>query len=430
MGDVESKSGAPMNAGEDVSAKTGQGAPSKRNHGVVAGAQIELRETFSGARRRIRRFPVRAIHFTGMLDTFLVCAILTILVIRTQLWLTNYPQLGGGGLHIAHLLWGGLGMMIAIFILVTFLSPAARQVGAVIGGIGFGFFIDELGKFVTSDNNYFFRPTAAIIYVIFILLWLGIRQLERRGRFTPREYLVNAIELLKEAAMRDLDERDKQDALEFLDKADQKDPLVGQLRDLINNVEHVRTREPGWVSRIGSKLRAFYERVIDQRWFSRAVATVFIIWAGVAVLQILALAVAAGLTLTGDLEGFDFTDGHYPLFIEIARIVSSIVSAVFVWLGVLRLRSSRLRAYRAFERALLINIFLTQVFAFVESQFSAVFGLIISLILYMIVRSMITRERELVARAEAGKAAADPGDQSGTSGDAQAPDTTPATQAG
>ncbi len=39
------------------------------------------------------------------------------------------PELGGHGLHIAHLLWGG-------------------------------FFIDELGKFITQDNDYFFKPAA------------------------------------------------------------------------------------------------------------------------------------------------------------------------------------------------------------------------------------------------------------------------------
>ena len=26
--------------------------------------------------------------------------------VSTSAWLTNYPQLGGRGLHIAHLLWG------------------------------------------------------------------------------------------------------------------------------------------------------------------------------------------------------------------------------------------------------------------------------------------------------------------------------------
>jgi hypothetical protein len=83
---------------------------------------------------------------TRLLDTVLVCAVLTILIVRTQLYLTNYPQLGGHGLHIAHLLWGGLLMLISIGALLAFISPGIRQVAAVTGGIGLGLFIDELGS--------------------------------------------------------------------------------------------------------------------------------------------------------------------------------------------------------------------------------------------------------------------------------------------
>ena len=75
-------------------------------------------------------------------ETFLVAAVSTILTIRTQLWLTNYPQLGGHGLHIAHLLWGGLFMLTAIGLLLTFLGRPVRRLAAIAGGVGFGFFID------------------------------------------------------------------------------------------------------------------------------------------------------------------------------------------------------------------------------------------------------------------------------------------------
>jgi hypothetical protein len=52
-----------------------------------------------------------------LLDTFLVSAIAAIVVIRIFLEATGYPQLGGG-LHIAHVLWGGLGMLVAIVLLL------------------------------------------------------------------------------------------------------------------------------------------------------------------------------------------------------------------------------------------------------------------------------------------------------------------------
>src|SRR5207245_8137076 len=111
-----------------------------------------------------------------LLDTFLVSAVATLLIIRVFLEATGYPQLGGNGLHIAHVLWGGLGMLVAIVLLLLFLSSSTRLVAALVGGAGFGAFIDELGKFVTSDNDYFFKPTAALVYVTFVLLFLAVRQ--------------------------------------------------------------------------------------------------------------------------------------------------------------------------------------------------------------------------------------------------------------
>jgi hypothetical protein len=50
-------------------------------------------------------------------------------------------------------------------------------------------------------------------------------------------------------------------------------------------------------------------------------------------------------------------------------------------------------AYEAFERALFVSIFVTRVFAFVESQFAAVFGLAVDLLLLITVRAMANYER-------------------------------------
>ena len=43
-------------------------------------------------------------------------AIATILITRLYLQLTGYPQVGGGDLHIAHALYGGALMMLALLI--------------------------------------------------------------------------------------------------------------------------------------------------------------------------------------------------------------------------------------------------------------------------------------------------------------------------
>ena len=60
-------------------------------------------------------------RLNSLLELFLVASVSSILVIRFALAVSGYPQLGGRELHIAHLLWGGLLMLVAIVLLLAFL---------------------------------------------------------------------------------------------------------------------------------------------------------------------------------------------------------------------------------------------------------------------------------------------------------------------
>ena len=93
---------------------------------------------------------------------FLVVAIASVLGNRLFLVVTGYPQLGDGTLHISHAIWGAAMMAIAIIASISFLGPFTRTFAAFLGGAGFGWFIDELGKFITRDVNYFFRSATTI----------------------------------------------------------------------------------------------------------------------------------------------------------------------------------------------------------------------------------------------------------------------------
>src|SRR5204863_1294459 len=106
------------------------------------------------------------------LQTLLVSAVTAVIVTRLYLSMTGYPRLGSAGMHIAHLLWGGLLMLGALVLLLSMLGRRIRRVAAVVGGLGLGLFVDEIGKFVTADKDYFFQPAIAIIYVIFVVLFL------------------------------------------------------------------------------------------------------------------------------------------------------------------------------------------------------------------------------------------------------------------
>jgi hypothetical protein len=329
------------------------------------------------------RHPARSIEIRSLLDTLFVSAVATILIIRLQLWATNYPKLGGGKLHIAHLLWGGLAMLIAVLVLLSFLGRGRRHTAAALGGIGFGFFIDEIGKFVTSDNDYFFKPAAGMIYIVFIILFLAIRALGWRHRFTPQECLMNAIVLLSEAAHRDLTERDRVIVRRLLEHSDPSDPLVAPLTTLLGRIDCRPVAPPGRLTRAGRALRSWYFSVMKEKWFATLLVIVFV-------------AIAASTLVQGVLDSRAIFDGTQHLHvISVAGFASSLVASAMIWVGITRLRHSRIGAYRWFDHALMVQVFFTEVFAFLENQFGAVFGLLANLALLLTLRAMIHAEWHL-----------------------------------
>lgn len=120
----------------------------------------------------------------NLLDVYLASALIAVVATRLFLSLTNYPQLGGEGFHIAHVLWGGLLMAVGTLMLLLARKPN-RRLAAIVSGAGFGLFIDEVGKFVTSDVDYFYKPAALIIYVTFLVMWVVARWIITRANNHP-----------------------------------------------------------------------------------------------------------------------------------------------------------------------------------------------------------------------------------------------------
>ena len=71
----------------------------------------------------------------GQFELFLVASVASLLLIRFFLAWMGFPQVGGGGLHIAHLLWGGLLMLLAILLLAALQmnAPGADIRGLILG---------------------------------------------------------------------------------------------------------------------------------------------------------------------------------------------------------------------------------------------------------------------------------------------------------
>ena len=133
--------------------------------------------------------------------------------------LTGYPQIGGGNLHIAHALWGGAAMMMALLVGWAFIGFGARLLTVVLGGIGFGFFLDEVGKFVTKDNDYFYGPSAEIMYILVVVILVGARIVRDVRPLSAKECLASAIAIAAEGVARGLADHHREVGLRLVETA-------------------------------------------------------------------------------------------------------------------------------------------------------------------------------------------------------------------
>ncbi len=347
-----------------------------------------------------------------MTETFLVCAVATILVIRLFLIATGYPQLGGNGLHVAHLLWGGALMVAGTILMLSLITDASRWVAAVLGGVGFGLFIDEIGKFVTSDNNYFFRPTFALIYVALVIIWLATRALLTHKQLTQTEALANALDLLKEAASRDLNEDQRLRAPrpprpERPGRSARPPGARASAPRSTRFRRRHRSPPPGCstacATGTGGRRRSAGSRPCSPSCSCSSPWGCSPGWPS--------SARTSRMRSTPRHRSFEqlnaeINHGQRLGFSGWATLASSSIVAVLYSVGVFKLiRRSRLEAYRWFEWGLIVSIFVVQVFDFADEELGAIATLLFNIILLVTLRAMMAEERRRarIASVEAGQ---------------------------
>jgi hypothetical protein len=325
---------------------------------------------------------------SSLLELFFVTAAFSVLGIRFFLALTGYPSFRPGNLHIAHVLLGGVLMMIALVVALAYINKSAYYLVAVLGGFGFGAFIDELGKFITGDYDYFYQPTVAMIYVVFILLYLVIENFVNKPQLSVQEMLINALEIAKEVVLEDLDHRERKRALELLKSCSPSDPVVRALRSLLYSAESVSVPRPDIYTATKYQLRRVYRKLVQKTWFVRAVIAFF-------VLQSLFALVLGFFLLYVKLEWKEDLHTIFPTltFFDLAGLASAILAAVLVIAAAAKMQSSRLKAYQLFKEAVLVQILLVQVFLFYRAQLLALLGLVGNVSVLFVLYYMIRQER-------------------------------------
>jgi hypothetical protein len=373
---------------------------------------------------------IRNIQGEDLLEIFLVTAVAAMLSIRFFLAMTGYPKLGGEGLHIAHVLVGGAFMLFSIIILLNFLNKWSHYLAAVLGGFGFGAFIDELGKFVTSDNDYFFQPTVGLIYIAFILIYFLVKAINTSRWLSVEERLINVLEISKQAVLNDLSIREQQLAIDLLLGSDASSALTQDLRGFLLASHPIKEDIADRYSMLRQRASRLYAGLVEKKWFAEAIVAFFLLqalatllvsldltvgleralfWTAAAAVILLVyrslrskrsalikvlcvllfvLAIAIFVVSFLDLEMPELPLGDW------LQIGFSVMAGLFAVAGVFRFRKNRLQGYNYFRNSILIYIFFVQIFTFFDIQFWGLLGLGFNVLTLGAIRFMISQERD------------------------------------
>jgi hypothetical protein len=223
--------------------------------------------------RKIRS-PVQREGASRYLLIVLISFAASVTLTRLFLQLTGYPRIGSGSLHIAHVVWGGLLLFLASLLPLLLANRWVSTLGAVLAGAGTGLFIDEVGKFITSTNDYFYPPAAPIIYVFFLLTVWFYFQIRKPPSQDPRAVFYRVLEGFEEVLDRDLEPAEQAELVGRLQSiiTDARDPDLirlagGLLQFLGSGSATLSPSQPAVLERIRAALEGWEKRTVDRNRF-------------------------------------------------------------------------------------------------------------------------------------------------------------------
>jgi hypothetical protein len=316
--------------------------------------------------------------------TSLVAFAATVIVTRAFLELTGYPQIGNDILHIAHALWGGLLLFVSVLLPMVLANRWAIQVSALLGGIGIGLFIDEVGKFITQANDYFFPPSLSIIYGFFLVVVFVYLTLRQHRKQDPRVAMYWAFDWLQDALDGDLDATEAARIETQLEVARQSDRHeIVALADTLSaylqkEKDHLPAAHPDlwkrmglWVDTLGQRLGRQKHRFI--------ISGLLILWVIVVLSNITLLTLGVNLESRFVNLNNQVMEWREPL-ISIQVLVSGlIIAAMITWV-----RGNEERGLAFAISGFLISLVALQLLYFYLSQFSAISTTLLQLVFLQI----------------------------------------------
>jgi len=336
------------------------------------------------------RTPVRREGAQAYLLLTLLAFAISVALTRLVLQLSGYPQLSAGELHIAHVLWGGLLLFAASLLPMVLANRWVYTAGALLAGIGVGLFIDEVGKFITRTNDYFYPAAAPIVYVFFLLTVLLYLQIRRPGRKDSRTELYAALDELEEVLDRDLDPGERR-ALEARLSAIANDPdrpEVASLASALLRFLHagllVEAEEsPDLLERIDARLEQ-----LERRWLTRGRLRLLL---GVGWLCLAVFMIFSAVDDLRSLIGTELSGVWVQLPVVLRRadvepwnaMLQAAVGALLVAAVVALLLGRERLALRIANYGLILALMVVNLFVFFYDQFSTILPATLELLLLL-----------------------------------------------
>jgi len=324
----------------------------------------------------------------------MVWGVVSLLGTRLYLNLKNWPIIGGEVWHIAHILWGGLGMLIGGLVNFMFYGKRAKRISATISGLGLGLFIDEAGKFLSRYNDYFFQPAVMVMYVIFMGLFLIYKYVERHQIKSEATLLHSILEDFEDIIRDDLDTGEKERLIERIEKLAKSEnrtylKVYNGLRKIVDEVEAKEIPNTNRLVLMYKNSKDWVmKKILNKRYFKATL----LLFAG---LYIIRWVWDAGIVMLTEKKLFDVFLGDYEYFLSVdgwflgAKVVFDGITAVLLGLGIqAMLFRKRKRALVMFEYGILINIFLSSVFRFYFEQFAGLVDLAIDVAILAYIQEM------------------------------------------
>ncbi len=345
-------------------------------------------------RRLVRRF-LSERYILLMVLSFAVSVSLT----RLFLEITGYPQLGGSELHFAHVIWGGLIWFAGSLVQLIYANHRALDISAILTGIGAGFFIDEVGKFITQTNDYFYPAAAPIIYAFFLVIIFIFSLTRKKRELSPRELLYHTLEQFEEVLEGDLSdvERDRMigELSAISKKKDSSDlqRLAQYFRNILEDKDQkVIPHQPDLFDKIDAWWLRIKNKLFPER---KKPIWLFSIWLIIGIISILHPVVSLfAVIFNFDLPGFwnEFITINLILTqgissIQNLRLAGEAVIGVFLVFsaGAGFIGSRKLGANIAYV-SMLLMIILVNLLVFFFDQFSAIIFTIIQFAVLFLTR--------------------------------------------